>query len=84
MRIVVEGKLDGFAEAEASVLNAFNATLTGCGTVNTMQQSKEFLDKMGAYEDALSEDGIGSVTEGDLKYEWAGEAGSVRLTISIA
>ena len=83
-QVQVAGQVDEFGESEAAVLNAFNAALTGCGTVNTLQQSKQFLSQLGAYGDALNAQGIGSITQGDLRYDWQGQDGSLLLTISLA
>ena len=81
--VVVDGRLDGFAEAEASVMNAMNGALTACSAVTTLQQSRDFLKKVGAYKSALQEEGIGAYSWSGLRYEWVGENGALRLSISI-
>ena len=81
--IIIEGKLDGFAEAEQSVFNAFIATLTGCGASSTMYDGEAFLKRLGAYNGALVETGIGVLSQDGIRYGWEAGAGATTLIIEI-
>ncbi|MEG0935446.1 MAG: peptidoglycan-binding protein, partial [Clostridia bacterium] len=81
--VTIVGKLDGFAEAENSVMNAFSAALTGCGKVNDLSGTKVFLEKIGAYKGALSESGVGAMTEDGVAFTWSGNGETVKLEIAL-
>ncbi|MGJ4849804.1 peptidoglycan-binding protein [Bacillota bacterium Meth-B3] len=83
LTITVTGRLDGFAEAETSVLNAFISTLTGVGAANSVAEGKLMLREIGAYKDALLESGIGTCLDGDVRYTWQAEDGGAQLSVRL-
>ena len=83
MAITVTGRLDGFAEAEASVLSAFVSTLTGVGAANSLAEGKLLLREIGAYKDALLESGVGTSLNGDVRYTWQADNGNAQLSVRL-
>ncbi len=83
LAITVTGRLDGFAEAEASVLSAFVSTLTGVGAANSLAEGKLLLKEIGAYKDALLESGVGTSLNGDVRYTWQADNGSAQLSVRL-
>ncbi|MDO4548479.1 MAG: peptidoglycan-binding protein, partial [Clostridia bacterium] len=83
--VTINGTPDGFAEGDLSILNACQSALVSTGAVAQPIEGRRFLEQIGAYDDALKEQGEGSSIIDDIEYSWSAGEGqiSLRMTVEI-